>query len=287
MLFLSLYGCSKEDNFVSSKVKFNSDWHFIKVTDETISNEEFITDINFTSWEKVNLPHTSNIEPKIVNNQWQGISWYKKEFYLSKNQHSKKFFLHFEGAMNIAEVWVNGTKLIKHQGGYLPFVVDFSEVANFDAKNIIAVKLNNKDNPITGPKPLEKLDFNTYGGMYRNVWLVAKNQLYITDPILENKTASGGVFVRYSAVSDKKATLNVQTHIRNENKKTKTFYLRNTLLYKDSLITTLKTEKYILNANNDHEITIDLKVEKFLGKLNNVFWTVEGRKGHALESMAC
>jgi beta-galactosidase len=261
MLFLSLNGCSKDDNFVSSKVKFNSDWHFIKVTDETISDEEFITDTNFTSWKKVNLPHTSNIEPKIVNNQWQGISWYKKEFYLSKNQHGKKLFLHFEGAMNIAEVWVNGTKLIKHQGGYLPFVVDFSEVANFDTKNIIAVKLNNKDNPLTGPKPLGKLDFNTFGGMYRNVWLVAKNQLYITDPILENKTASGGIFVRYSNVSDKKATLNVQTHIRNEYKKTKTFYVRNTLLFKDSLITTLKTEKYILNANNNHEVTIDLKVE--------------------------
>jgi beta-galactosidase len=261
MLFLSLNGCSKEDNFVSSKMKFNSDWHFIKVADETISNEEFITDINFTSWEKVNLPHTSNIEPKIVNNQWQGISWYKKEFLLSKNQQEKKLFLHFEGAMNIAEVWVNGTKLIKHQGGYLPFVVDFTEVTKFNQTNNVVVKLNNKDNPITGPKPLEKLDFNTYGGIYRNVWLITKNKLYITDPILENKTASGGVFVTYPKVSDNKATINIKTHIRNENDKSASFLVRNTLLKNNSIILSEETENYSLKFNADKQIIANIEVE--------------------------
>ena len=102
--------------------------------------------------------------------------------------------------MNIAEVWINEKKLMERHGGYLPFVIDFTEVALFDSKNTIVVKLNNKDNPITGPKPLEKLDFSTYGGIYRNVWLIAKNKLHITDPIFENKTASGGVFVTYSKI---------------------------------------------------------------------------------------
>ena len=95
--------------------------------------------------------------------------------------------------MNIAEVWVNGQKLIEHHGGYLPFIVNFTNVANFDKENIVVVRLNNQDNPVTGPKPLKILDFNTYGGIYRNVWLIAKDQLHITDPVGANKTASGGV----------------------------------------------------------------------------------------------
>lgn len=260
-LFLSINGCSKEEVFTSKKVKFNSDWHFIKVENETISDDVFLANNDFKNWEKVRLPHTANVEPKIVNNQWQGISWYKKEFTLSENLKNKKLFLHFEGAMNIAEVWINGKKLIKHQGGYLPFTIDFSKVAKFDENNTIAVKLNNKDNPITGPKPLAKLDFNTFGGIYRNVWLISKNQLYITDPILENKTASGGVFVKYNDVSEKKATVNIQTHIRNETNESTSFYVKNTLLKNDSIITFFKSNKILLNANVDKEITVDIDVE--------------------------
>ncbi|PQJ79109.1 DNA primase [Polaribacter porphyrae] len=254
-------GCAKKEVFNTSKEKFNSDWYFIKAENKTISDENFINEESFKSWEKVNLPHTTNIEPKIVNSQWQGISWYKKEFSLPISNKEKKLFLHFEGAMNIAEVWVNGKKLIKHQGGYLPFVIDFSDVAKFDKENIIAVKLNNKDNPITGPKPLEKLDFNTYGGIYRNIWLVAKTPLYITDPILENKTASGGVFVKYSDVSNKKATINIQTHIRNENGTSKTFYVKQSLISNDSIIKSINSKKISLDANIDKEITQKIDVE--------------------------
>ncbi|WP_105015712.1 glycoside hydrolase family 2 TIM barrel-domain containing protein [Polaribacter porphyrae] len=260
-IFLFVNGCAKKEVFNTSKEKFNSDWYFIKAENKTISDENFINEESFKSWEKVNLPHTTNIEPKIVNSQWQGISWYKKEFSLPISNKEKKLFLHFEGAMNIAEVWVNGKKLIKHQGGYLPFVIDFSDVAKFDKENIIAVKLNNKDNPITGPKPLEKLDFNTYGGIYRNIWLVAKTPLYITDPILENKTASGGVFVKYSDVSNKKATINIQTHIRNENGTSKTFYVKQSLISNDSIIKSINSKKISLDANIDKEITQKIDVE--------------------------
>mgnify|MGYP003637872583 CR=1 FL=1 len=261
IFIFSLNGCSKNEDFTSSKVKFNSGWHFLKVENETITDEKFISDNNFDSWEKISLPHTANIEPKIVNNQWQGVSWYKKEFSLPIAAKGKKHFLHFEGAMNIAEVWVNNKKLIKHQGGYLPFVIDFSDVANFDKKNTIAVKLNNKDNPITGPKPLETLDFNTYGGIYRNVWLLTKNQLYITDAILENKTASGGIFVTYPKVSKEKATINIKTHIRNETDKSASFLVRNTLLKNNIEVVSVDTENYDLAINDHQQITSNIQLK--------------------------
>lgn len=256
-----MFACSDRENFTPKKEKFNSGWYFIRVDDENNLDDHFIKNKDFKSWEEVTLPHTSKIEPKIVNDQWQGISWYKKEFLLSQNHRQKKLFLHFEGAMNIAEVWINGKKLIKHQGGYLPFTIDFSHVAKFDKKNTIAVKLNNKDNPITGPKPLAKLDFNTYGGIYRNVWLITKNLLYVTDPILENKTASGGVFVKYKNVSTKKATVNIQTHIRNEAKDSTSFFVKNTLFQNDRMITSYKSKKIFLHANVDKEISVDIDVE--------------------------
>lgn len=261
IFFLSINGCSKEESFQTKKVKFNADWHFKKVTNETISDDTFLTDTGFKNWEKVSLPHTANVEPKIVNNQWQGISWYSKKFSLSDEMKEKKLFLKFEGAMNIAEVWVNNKKLIKHQGGYLPFVVDFSDVANFNSENTIKVKLNNKDNPITGPKPLKNLDFNTYGGIYRNVWLIAKNKLHITDPIFTNKVASGGVFVTYPKVSKEITSINIKTHLKNENDTKQSFVIKNTLLKNAAEVVYNESEIHQLEQNKDQQFSSNLILE--------------------------
>jgi len=256
-LFLS---CTKQEVLVFEKQNFNENWLFKIIENSKKDSLCFQENKTVSNWQLVQLPHTPKIEPKIVNNQWQGVSRYKKEFNLPKQLKNKKLFFKFEGAMNIAEVWINDKKLIKHHGGYLPFVIDFTEVALFDSKNTILVQLNNKDNPITGPKPLEKLDFNTYGGIYRNVWLIAKNKLHITDPIFENKTASGGVFVTYSKVSEEEATINIKTHIRNETEKTKSFLIRNTLFKNDSTIVSIETENHVLDKNLDKEIIANIEV---------------------------
>ena len=261
VIFVSIHGCSKDEILQSSKVKFNSDLHFTKAENETISDNKYLANNDFKSWQKVSLPHTANLEPKIVNNQWQGVSWYAKNFTLSDEMYGKKLFFKFEGAMNTAEVWVNNKKLIKHQGGYLPFVIDFTETALFDKENIIHIKLNNKDNPTTGPKPLKNLDFNTYGGIYRNVWLIAKNSLHITDPIFTNKVASGGFFVSYPKVSKEEATINIKTHVKNENNVKQSFLIKNTLLKNDAEIIFSESEIYQLKKNEDEQFSTNLVLE--------------------------
>ncbi len=82
----------------------------------------------------------------------------------AKSWSGKLLFLRFEGAMNVAEVWVNGNKKITHYGGYLPFVVEITDDILHQELNTVYVKLNNEDNTTTGPKPLKDLDFNMYGG---------------------------------------------------------------------------------------------------------------------------
>lgn len=238
------------------RLKFNENWQFVIADTINLKNQ-----VKGIDWEEVSLPHTPKVEPKIVNNQWQGISWYRKEFGLPEAKNNQHFFLHFEGAMNIAEVWVNDKKLITHQGGYLPFTVDFTKVAKFDGENTVIVKLNNKDNPLTGPKPLEKLDFNTYGGLYRNVWLVSKNKLFITDPIYENKTASGGIFVTFPKVSDSLAEIKINTHIRNEFQSLKTFNIRQTILKSGKPLATIKSDDLSLLSKEDKQYSQLISLE--------------------------
>ena len=250
----SLLSCNKQvDNFIS-KENFNADWNFKLLSNAQIDSIYSQRELNINNWEKISLPHTPRLEPKVVNDQWQGVCWYRKNFSLTEKYKGKQLWLKFEAAMNVAEVWVNGKKLIKHQGGYLPFVVDFTNVAIFDRENIVAVRLDNNDNPITGPKPLNLLDFNTYGGIHRNVWLIAKNSLHITDPILENKTASGGVFVTYPKVTKDSARIKIQTHIKNLDEYEKTFTVRNTLDENGSTIISVESKKQVLDSKRDKEV---------------------------------
>jgi beta-galactosidase len=255
-----LLSCRVNENTYVEKQNFNNEWNFKLLTASEIDSAYFQKNINTNSWEKIQLPHTPKLEPEIVNDQWQGICWYRKNFNLTDNLKGKRLYVKFEGAMNIAEVWVNGEKLVMHQGGYLPFVVDFTHAANFDQENTIAVKLDNRDNPITGPKPLNLLDFNTYGGLYRNVWFIAKDALHITDPILENKPASGGVFVTYPEVSKEIAKVHIQTHVRNENAHEVSFMVKNTLLKNNIEIASISSEPQNLGTNSTKEVVVEMQV---------------------------
>jgi len=259
--FLFLSCKENKTSVVVDKIKFNNNWAFKRIENQNVDSLFFEKKIDTKNWDAVQLPHTTKVEPKIVNNQWQGISWYRKKFKLSNEMKNKKLFFKFEGAMNIAEVWVNEKKLIKHQGGYLPFVVDFTEVADFENENTIAVKLNNEDNPVTGPKPLKTLDFNTYGGIYRNVWLIAKNSLHITDPIYANKKASGGVFVSYPEVSEELAKIQIQTHVKNEDLGKNSFIIKNTLLKNDVEVISFESKEQVLNSNQEQEFVNNLTID--------------------------
>lgn len=186
------------------KASFNKDWKFRRHTNPP------------SSWEQVNLPHTTFIEPLVVNDQWQGISFYQKNFELGEIS-DKKVFLYFEGVMHSTRVWVNCHLAKEHVGGYLPFTVDLTEYALEGSINHLTVEVRNQDNPAVPPgKPLKDLDFNYYGGIYRDVHLIVSDKLYITDPIEADKKASGGLLFNFHSISQDKASGTLQVHLQND-----------------------------------------------------------------------
>ena len=173
--------------------------------------------LSMGNWEKINLPHTPFVEPLVVLHQWQGICYYRKILNVSKKEIDKQLWLEFEGAMHLADVWVNGQHLIQHSGGYTPFVVDVTGMLHADRGNEILVRLDNRNNPLIPPgKPLETLDFCYYGGLYRDVNLIVKHPVHITHPIMANEVAGGGIFVTYPYVSKQEAEIKVKTQVSNK-----------------------------------------------------------------------
>jgi beta-galactosidase len=265
LLFLVfLFSIGNMNSQSRTKVNFCSDWEFKR--EEPNSN-----------WEKITIPHTAKIEPLVVNNQFQGTSWYQKKFKIS-NSKDKKVFLYFEGVMQEADVWINDQKVSNHKGGYLPFTVDATPFLKPNKENSIRVKVNNEDNPEFLPgKPLKDLDFNYYGGIYRNVYLVTTNKLYITNAIQANKKASGGIYVNFEKINKNKASGTVQVHLKNEFGLEKKAFLKFILTDNQGKKIEFKSEILTLNAYSDTAIVQNIVVD------NPKLWSISKPNLYELE----
>lgn len=181
------------------------------------------THFDDSDWQVVSLPDGIEYLPTEASGciNYQGEVWYRKHFTPDAALKGKQLFLHFEAIMGKSKIYVNGKLLKEHFGGYLPAVVDITESINWDKENVIAVMADNSDDPDYAPgKPQDVLDFSYFGGIYRDCWLIAHNDVYITDPNFENEKAGGGVFVAYDRVSEKSADVLLKTHLRNNAKRT-------------------------------------------------------------------
>ncbi len=221
-LLTAFVGCKSPAKiiFPTDPGNFNSGWEFVKDPVDSISPALFQkNEAQEAAWQKVSLPHTANIE--LVGSQekqWQGIVRYRKFFTIPKQFGGKSITVRFDGAVQVAKVYLNGEPIQTHLGGYLPFVVKLDGKVKFGEINCILVELDNRDNPEVPPgKPLAKLDFNYYSGLYRNATIEVKNKLHISDPITANQVAGGGLLVSYSDVSAQSAKINVQVDVENEN----------------------------------------------------------------------
>ncbi len=105
--------------------RLDTGWRFLR--DDPPGAER--GDLDDTSWEQVTLPHTARVEALVTGPpgspefQWQGVCWYRRRLRTDRAA-GRQVLLRFEGAMNVADVWLDGQHLGRHLGGYLPFVLE-------------------------------------------------------------------------------------------------------------------------------------------------------------------
>jgi beta-galactosidase len=245
-------------DIATSSTTFDTNWEFFRSENAL----DLATAQQQKEWQQVQIPHTPQIEPLVVTEQFQGDSWYKKSITPEASWKEKQISLTFDAAMNVAEIWLNGKKLATHVGGYLPFTVNLTEHLNWNSANELMVRLDNRDNAVTGPKPLKDLDFNTYGGIYRHVHLNLKNDLHITDAVAAGKTASGGIFVTYPQVSNAQAIVSIRTHLFNADIDPKKFRVVQKLLDGDQVVVDQTSDMQTIEGKSDAENSIELPVVK-------------------------
>jgi len=184
--------------------QINNGWQFTKER----YNAENPSANKSIQWQQVNVPHTWNTKDVMDDtpSYYRGACWYRKTISLEQSLKNKNIFLYFEGANQETEVFINGKKAGGHIGGYTGFCIPIDSFLKFDGKNNsneIAVKVDNGFNENIPPLTA---DFTFYGGIYRDVFLVATNDVHFT--LTDN--ASSGIYISTPKVTAEKASIHIK-----------------------------------------------------------------------------
>ena len=187
---------------------------------------------NFNSdWElgnkKVTLPHAWNENEsyeRLIDHLSDSVVWYRKHFRLPKMQKGSKVFVEFEGARQMAEVYLNGHRLGMSENGVMAFGFELTPYLK-KGDNYIEVKTDNDWNykeQATGSKfQWNNKNFNVnYGGLCKNVYLHIMPAVYQTLPLYSTLGTTGTyIYAQDIDVNGRKATIHAEAEVSNSSKK--------------------------------------------------------------------
>ena len=154
--------------------------------------------------ETVSLPHTWNaVDGQDGGNDYhRGTCWYVRELSAEETA-GERLFLELNGANHTAAVYLNGELLTRHEGGYSAFRTELT--GKLQEKNILAISVDNSDSDHVYP---QKADFTFYGGIYREVRLIAVPEEHFE--LLKDGTPGIKVTPRVD-LNDRSASVTVET----------------------------------------------------------------------------
>ena len=174
---------------------FNAGWSFAKESQVPANLP--------AGWEAVDLPHCWNaVDGQDGGNDYfRGTCCYAKSFAKADLPAAERYYLEIQGANSSAEVYLNGVKLARHDGGYSTWRVELTET--LQEENLLVVTVDNAANDRVYP---QMADFTFYGGLYRDVNLVCVSDSHFdldyyggkgiaVTPIMDGANANVGVEV--------------------------------------------------------------------------------------------
>ncbi len=146
-------------------INFNVKWAFTKNATEVPATMP-------EKWDWVTLPHSWNA----IDGQDGGADYYRGTAYYAKElkkfdlPEADRYYMEFRGANSSADLYINGKKIASHDGGYSTWRADITDA--LEMNNLIVVAVDNGENDRVYP---QMADFTFYGGLYRDVNIIAVN----------------------------------------------------------------------------------------------------------------
>lgn len=255
VLFLSCTSHEKSNGRLTED--FTENWVFYLGDDPQASR----IDYDDSQWRSLNLPHDWSIEGDFSKDNPStpgggalpgGIGWYRKEFVVDKSDNTKKVYIDFDGIYWNSKVWINGHLLGERPNGYVSFRYNLTPYLDYEAKNVIAVRVDNSQQPNSR--------WYTGSGIYRNVRLVKTNSVHV---------ANWGTYVTTPQVSEEKAQLKIVTTVVNNEEEGQTIDLTSILVDNNGNgVGRINSEMTISSVAND-------TLEQIMEISNPHLWSVE------------
>jgi beta-galactosidase len=183
-------------------ININNGWKFHKGTDKIKTPPKKAGN----NWKDVKIPHTwNNLDGQDGGSDfWRGQCWYIRNINVDMD-YSQRAYLEFNGVSMLAEVYVNGTKVCTHKGGFSTFRVNITPFLKRNKATIAVMVDNSADNQIYP----QTADFTFFGGIYRAVNLIiVKSSHFDLDYY-----GGSGIAITPTLNEDGSADVNVQAYI--------------------------------------------------------------------------
>lgn len=225
----------------------NTGWLFHK-GDVDISTEKFASD----RWNYVNIPHTWNNEDAFDEEDgfYQGPAWYAKVINIPSKWETSQVYLHFGGANQETDLYLNGKKIGNHIGGYTAFRFNISPYLEFGKDNLLTIRVTNALNDDIPPL---RMDYTFYGGIYRDVNLIVTDEIHFD---MDNN-ASDGVFTKLDEISKNNAKISVTGNLINDSKQKQKLRLETQIIDRENKVVVSKNIKASLAAGKTFDFKID------------------------------
>ena len=168
------------------------------------------TAFNDSAWSSVTLPHTWNAldGEDGGSNYYRGVGWYRQHITVPADATGRRVYLQFDAANIVTDVYVNGTSVGEHRGGFAAFRFDITPSVHA-GDNVVAVKVSNASVNDVGPLTA---DFTFFGGIYRDVHLVILDPLHID----AKDFGSSGVYLTPTNVTAASSGLTARVRVAND-----------------------------------------------------------------------
>lgn len=166
------------------RIYINDDWRFTSKFNEALLDDTY----EVANLAQVRLPHACQELPfhYFDELEYQMVSGYRKLLNVPSEWQGKRVFLTFEGVAHVCEVFLNGEKIGEHRCGYTAFTIEISQQLRYGEDNLLVVKVDSRE-CVNVPPFGHVIDYMTYGGIYRDVYVDVKEVDYIEDAFIRSE----------------------------------------------------------------------------------------------------
>lgn len=176
---------------MGEKISICNGWKFTPEYSDAL----LVADYDESMMEEVRIPHTVKETPLHYFDEeiYQMVSGYRYHLKADSVWQEKRIFVTFDGAAHEATVFLNGHRLGVHSSGYTAFTFELTKYLNFEKDNVLAVRLDSRET-LNVPPFGHVVDYMTFGGIYREVYLTVTGSNYIKDVTVTSKLPDGYIY---------------------------------------------------------------------------------------------